>query len=203
MLRRSALLAVLPLALAACTVAPLRTVEAFDAAKRRGDLEAARALLSDDPRVWYDDDSGPGTPWVLGAGRWKAWDEHFRSRSGPSPWHVEPAPGGHTVWRVVEETNDWYRLIEREDVPRYRLTYSLDRAGRIAGYRISAADPDAPPAERRDRFDELAAWAAANEPDEWAYLRPGGNLDPTGDRAPRTRALANRWRAAVGLEPIE
>ena len=68
---------------------------------------------------------------------------------------------------------------------------------------ISAADPDASGSTMVSRYDEFEAWALANDPEEWESLRPGGRLDPTGDRAPRTRALANRWRASVGLPPIE
>jgi len=185
---------------------PIALVESFRAASDRGDLDAARAYLADDPRVWYEKREGEGLAWTLGAGRWKAWDEHFESVSTPGPWHAE----GDTVWRINEEWNEYYDLIERTDRPRYRLTYFLEEdAGgrrRIKGYMISAADPDAPPPDpgvRRDRADEIEAWAEANEPDEWAYLRPGGKIDPTGDRAARTRALINRWRGSVGLDPIE
>ena len=94
-------------------------------------------------------------------------------------------------------------LIERQDTPRYRITYFFDDHGKITGYMISAADPDhkAPPSVTR--FDEFEAWVEANHPDEWDYLRPGGSLDPTGDRASRTRTLINQWRLSVGLPMIE
>ena len=97
--------------------------------------------------------------------------------------------------------NDYFRLIEREDMPRYRLTYFLDDENRIEGYMISSADPGGPPSV--SRFDEVEAWALANHAEEWAYLRPGGNLDPTGDRAERTRVLINLWRVENGLPPVE
>lgn len=106
------------------------------------------------------------------------------------------------MWRVVEEFNEYYALIERQDTPRYRITYFFDDAGKIVGYMISAADPDhfGPPSVTR--FEEIEAWAKANHPDEWEYLRPGGSLDPAGDRADRTRRLFNEWRVSVGLVPV-
>ena len=175
------------------------TIEAFRAARRAGDLETARQHLGDDPRVWYDAREGAGSPWKLGEGRWKTWDDHFNGSSDMGPWHVE----GSRVWAVVEEMNDYFRLIERRDMPRYRITYFIEDDGRLGGYMISPADPDAPNSPMVSRFDEFEAWARVNEPTEWAYLRPGGRLDPTEDRARRTRALANRWRSSVGLPPIE
>jgi len=181
-----------------CASPQVRTVEAFRAARKAGDLETARTYLAPDPRVWYDAHEGEGSPWSLGGGRWKTWDTHFRSKSELGPWHVE----GDRVWAVAEEWNEYFALIERTDTPRYRITYFMTPDGKIGGYMISAADPDAPDTPSRDRGDEFAAWAEANHPDEWAYLRPGGSLDPTGDRAERTRALANQWRATVGLAPI-
>ncbi len=179
--------------------------EAFRAARQSGDLDAARAFLADDPRVWYEARAGDGSPWTLGAGRWNAWDTHFNSESDPGPWQTE----AHAVWRINQEWNEYYDLIERTDQSRYRITYFFDPddAGKISGYMISAADPDAPepPADapRRDRLDEIEAWAQEHHPDEWAHLRPGGKLDPTGDRPERTRALINQWRATVGLAPIK
>ncbi len=200
------LAAAICLALPACAPTGIETVESFRAARESGDLDAARSFLADDPRVWYDAKEGDGLEWKLNAGRYRAWDQHFNSVSTPGPWHAE----GDTVWRINEEWNDYYDLIARTDRSRYRITYFLqdgpDGARRIKGYMISAADPDAPPRdpdERRDRFDEIEAWARANHPDEWEYLRPGGRLDPTGDRAPRTRALINRWRVSAGLDPVE
>ena len=68
---------------------------------------------------------------------------------------------------------------------------------------ISAAYPERERTPSVSRFEEIRAWAEQEHPEEWAYLRPGGLLDPTGDRAERTRALLNVWRAEVGLEPIE
>jgi len=177
----------------------VKTVQDFRAAREAGDLERARSYLGDDPRVWYDAYAGEGMPWKLGAGRWKTWDMHFNGESKFGPWHVED----DRVWAVVEEMNDYFRLIERRDMPRYRITYFNEENGKIAGYMISAADPDSPGTPMISRYDEFEAWALANARQEWEYLRPGGRLDPTGDRAPRTRALANRWRASVGLPPIE
>ncbi len=181
-------------------------VESYRAARESGDFDTARALLADDARVWYEQREGEGNPWRPGkGGRWSAWDKHFNSQSTPGPWHTAE----HSVWRINREWNEYYDLIERTDDPSYRITYFFDAddAGKISGYMISAADPDAPkpPADapRSDRFDEIEAWAKANHPDEWEYLRPAGKLDPTGDRPRRTRALINQWRTTVGLEPIE
>jgi hypothetical protein len=187
------------LALSGCTNPHIRTIESFRAARSAGDRDAARSYLVADPRVWYDAKEGDGSPWTLGEGRWKTWDTHFRGKSELGPWRSE----ADRVWADAVETNDYFRLIERRDTPRYRITYFMEADGMIGGYMISAADPDAPPTPRQDRGDEFAAWAEANHPEEWAYLRPGGSLDPTGDRAERTRALANQWRATVGLGPID
>jgi len=189
----------LALALSACTHHHISTVEAFRASRKAGDLEMARSFLGDDPRVWYDAKEGDGSPWKISEGRYKQWDTHFRGKSELGPWHVEDG----TLWAVAEEMNDYFRLIERQDMPRYRITYFFDEQARISGYMISAADPDAPSSPMVSRCEEFEAWAKANAPEEWEYLRPGGSLDPTGDRAERTRVLANRWRASVNLPPIE
>jgi hypothetical protein len=197
MRRPASLLLVIATVLGGCVSSPVTVVEDFRACRDAGDLDAARTYLSDDPRVWYDERSGEGSPWKLSGGRWKTWDDHFNSSGEVGPWHVED----DSVWAIVEEMNDYFRLIERQDMPRYRLTYFLDDENRIEGYMISSADPGGPPSV--SRFDEVEAWALANHADEWAYLRPGGRLDPTGDRAERTRVLVNLWRVENGLPPIE
>jgi len=164
-----------------------------------GGYELARSYLSDDPRVWYDAREGDGRPLKLGAGLYKAWDEHFNGRSEAGPWTVE----GNRVWAVADETNDYFRLLERQDGSRYRITYYFDEDGRIEGYMISAADPGRPSPPRKDRFAEFESWARAEHPEEWEYLRPGGKLDPTGDRAPRTRLLLEEWRKQAGLPLLD
>ncbi len=187
------------LVMAGCQQPQVASVDAFRAARNAGDLDIARTYLTADPRVWYGQRDGPGSPWTLGAGRWKAWDDHFNGHGDLGRWEVE----GRTVWAVATEVNDYFRLTERTDVSRYRITYFLNDAGLIEGYMISAADPDNPGQSSDSRADEFAVWAEANHPQEWAYLRPGGKLDPTGDRAPRTRVLLIEWREAIGLPPIE
>jgi len=186
----------LVLLLLAAQPGPVETVVAFRDARDRGDLEAARRFLTDDPRVWYERHEGRGAPLVLGAGKWSAWDIEFHSRDEIGEWTVE----GDTVWAVAVEDNDYYRLLERKGVSRYRITYFLDAAGKIEGSMISAADPGRPDEPPDDRFEEFRAWAVAQDPREWDYLHPNGKLDPTGDRARRTRRLLERWRASVGLE---
>ena len=184
--------------LGGCVNSHVTKVEEFRAARKAGDLDLARSFLTEDPRVWYEEKEGEGSPWTLGGGRWKQWDTHFNGKSELGPWHIE----GDTIWAVAEEMNDYFRLIERQDMPRYRITYYFDERDRLAGYMISAADPDAESSPMISRYDEFEAWALANDPDEWEYLRPGGSLDPTGDRAERTRVLANKWRATVGLAAL-
>ena len=104
------LLAVVMLAgLCSCTSTKIRSVESFRAARKGGDLDAARTYLADDPRVWYDAKEGEGNAWNLAGGRYKQWDKHFRAQSNPGPWHSE----GDSVWRIVEETNEYFDLIER------------------------------------------------------------------------------------------
>lgn len=69
---------------------------------------------------------------------------------------------------------------------------SADRA-RICGELIASVPSNSSGSEK-----EFQAWAKAHEPDEYAHLRPDGRIDPTGDRAARTRALLERWRKATG-----
>ena len=172
------------------------TVLAYRHARESGDHQSARAMLVDDPRVWFDTREGAGAPLNLeGKGPWRAWDEHFRSQGMDIRW----SSGPDFVSVVRSETNDYFRLIESAGT-QYRITYFFDDQGLIEGYMVSPWE-DAPP--RVDRAAEFIAWAKANAPEEWAYLRPDDRIDPTGDRPERTRALANQWRRSVGLAPIE
>jgi hypothetical protein len=193
----------LPLALVALSLScrssqpsrdPTRTVEAFRSACSEGDFASARQLQSSDPRVWYERREGPGEPWTLGGGTWDAWDRHFRSSSTPGPWRIE----GSAVVADVTEINDDYRLAER-GAQRHRLTYFLDDEGKLSGLMVSGL----PSPDGRGRRDEFLAWARANEPMELDYLMPGARIDPTGDRAPRARALLERWRRSAGLPMFE
>jgi hypothetical protein len=183
--------------LCGCTHPHVRTVEAFERVKDRGDLTAARSYLADDPRVWWEARDGPGSPWTLEAGPWKAWDEHFRGVTRrTSPWVVE----GDSVWADMFETNDYYRLTERGGGA-WRRTYFFDGVGRIAGTMVGPTDPPQPPAP--GRFDEFGAWAREHHPEELAHLMPEGKIDPGGDRPQRFRALLNAWRETVGLQRID
>jgi len=193
-------LALAAAALGACqttpepNIDPLDRVLDFRTLVRAGDYDAARALMSEDPRRWWGEREGEGSPWTIGTpGRWSDWDEEMHSTSKEVEWTV----GRDTVSLLVSELNDYYRLLERGP-QLVRYTYFLDRQGRLDGYVIASEG-----ARNPGRTDEYLAWAAEREPDELEYLRPGGEIDPTGDRAARTRAQINRWRATVDLPPIE
>ncbi len=192
-------LVLLTILLVGCRTSKIRTVESFRAIRDSSEYELARNYLGSDPRVWYGERTGEGMPWTLGAGRYDNWDEQFRSSGDLGPWH----PEGDTVWAVATEWNEYYSLIERQGVSRYRITYFFDRHGQIEGYMISAAYPGEPDEASTDRIDEIEVWAEANHPEEWEYLHPGGRLDPTGDRAQRTRTLINEWRREVGLPTVD
>ena len=165
---------------------------AFWEAREAGEIERARSMQTSDPRTWWDRREGSGERWTLGTGRWKPWDDHFRGKSTPGPWRVE----GRSVTSLVDETNDYYRLTERGSQP-YRLTYYFGTDGKILGELIASV-----PSNSTGREKEFQAWAKEHEPDEYAYLRPNGRIDPSGDRAPRTRALLLRWRKAAGLPEV-
>ena len=177
----------------------IETITAFRDARDAGEYDQARRYLTDNARVWYEERYGNGYPVELGRGRYTTWDEHFRSESRLGDWQAD----SQSVWTVVTEMNDYYRLLERTDTSRYRLTYFFTDDGRIEGYMVSAISPEPLVQSRRDRFNEFREWARSNHSDEWEYLRPEGEFDPTGDRAERTRKLLNQWRESVGLPPIE
>ena len=177
----------------------IEKIESFRAAREAGNYEAAEFFLAADAHVWFEKREGEGTPLQMGYGPYKNWDEHFNSKGTVGEWTVED----NTVWAVANEWNEYYALIERQDTGQYRVTYYFNSDGAIEGYMISAAYPDKPSKPSLDRFEEIEAWANENHQQEWEYLRPGGKLDPTGDRAPRTRKLINLWREEVGLSEIE
>lgn len=176
---------------------PVATVEAFREARAGGDTEAAGALMAPDARFWFGAREGPGRPWDLETGGpWAAWDEHFRGHSEPDgPWVVE----GDAVSAVMVEQNDYYRLTGSAP-GRWRGTYFLDDRGRIEGFLVA---PIAGVERDPGRRDEFEAWAREHEPHEAEALMPDGEIDPGGDHPPRMRALLERWRATVGLPPLE
>ena len=98
MRRPATLLLVIATVLGGCASSPVTVVEDFRACRDAGDLDAARAYLTDDPRVWYGERTGEGSPWKLGAGRWKTWDDHFNSSGEVGDWHVEDG----SVWAIVD-----------------------------------------------------------------------------------------------------
>jgi hypothetical protein len=196
---RALVIAVLVLAAAGCTSPMVRTVESFRAAVEAGDYDAARAWLTEDPRTWYGAREGPGEPWTLGDGRWKAWDDEFNGESEVGPWQV----GERRVYAVAVEINDYYRAIERDPSP-WLLTYFFDDGGRIEGRMVSSvpAHLGSGREPRPDRGGAFDRWLRETHPGEHAYLRPDGRIDPTGDRAARTRAMLEAWRREVGLPPV-
>lgn len=170
---------------------------ALQEARTAGDAERAREFVNDDPRMWYNAREGEGIPLTLttAEGSYAEWDREFRSEGEILEWEVGP----DWVAAIHSEMNDYFRLLERTG-SWYKRTWFFDEQGRITGSMISGWE-GAPPTT--DRFDEFETWAQSNHPEEWDYLRPGGRLDPTGDRAARTRVLLVAWRREVGLPSID
>ena len=198
MVRAAHIAPALALLVAACAStrppSTLEVVQTFREARESGDLDTARALMSEEPRVWYGEREGDGRPWTLGAGRWKAWDEHFNGSSEV----VSIESTIEEVSMVLMENNDYYSLTERGSSP-VRLTWFVNASGLIEGYLVSSVECECPSTSRYDEFEE---WGKENAAAELEYLVPGGSVDPTGDRAPRFRALLERWRLDAGLPPI-
>ena len=170
-------------------------VQRFREAREKGDLDAARAFLAPDARIWFDqkERTGAGAPWTLEADDWDRWDRFFHSRTDYTDWQDL----GDRVTAIGHETNDFYRLTEWTPRP-LAFTWWFDEKGKISGFLFHAQDEG----KERSRFDELKAWARANRPEELSYLLPKGRIDPSGDRPARWRALAIAWRRAAGLPEI-
>jgi hypothetical protein len=173
----------------------IRLVQRFREAREKGDLDAARAFLAPDARIWFDqkERTGAGAPWTLEADDWDRWDRFFHSRTDYTDWQDL----GDRVTAIGHETNDFYRLTEWTPRP-LAFTWWFDEKGKISGFLFHAQDEG----KERSRFDELKAWARANRPEELSYLLPKGRIDPSGDRPSRWRALAIAWRKAAGLPEI-
>lgn len=174
-----------------CSVHPnVRTLEAYRAAKKRGDYEAAASYLGPDARVWFKKKEGPGDPLRPQGGPYAEWDKVFRSKSTRSDLQANDA----TVSYVLRETNDFFRLIDRAP-GRVRMTYYFTDDGKIAGYLVEGLTP---PNERPpDRQGEFEKWAAGKYP---------GLLDSEEMEIPnnpqRWRELLIEWRADVGLPAV-
>lgn len=185
-------------ALAGCVHPFVRTAREFRAALDADDFAAARAMMTDNPRTWYDGREGEGFAWVLGTpGRWHEWDTEFNGVSERGAW----VAGERSVSAVAVETNDYFELIGRDPSP-WLHTYFIDDDGLIEGQMISPvpAERDPTRGERNPgRGDEFDAWYRESYPEEYEHVRPDGRLDPTGDRAAITRKRLVEWREAVGL----
>jgi len=187
-------LAACPIVLACNKAHLVSRVQEYRDARMRGDLAAEAKFIAPDARVWFEDQHDAGKPLGVGkSGRFAHWDEVFRAQSTLSEWSVK----GNAVSATVLESNDYYRLIERQPRP-YRMTWWLDDDERITGVLIESQ-----PGTAKSRMGEFREWAIAHHPEELDYLMPGGELDPTGDRAERWKAILIEWRAFAGLPGLE
>lgn len=159
-----------------------------------GDYAAARAMMSDTARRWFEERQGPGQPWHIGpgaSGPWAGWDHHFSSRMVEMAWRSSD----RTAILTVRETNDFFQLLDRGWVTN-EIVYYFNTNGSIEGMVVRAVG-ERPPG----RTEEFRRWAGEHAPAELDYLMPGGEIDPGGDRPLRFRKLLNRWRHAAGLPP--
>jgi len=147
----------LALACTGCANRLLTKLEAFRAAKRRGDYAEAAKYLADDARIWHVKKEGPGKPYTVKGGPWKDWDREFNGSSTRE--HVRVS--NHTVSYLSTETNDFYRLIEHPPA-RARITYYFDDEGRISGMFYEPINRDDSPAS--DRQDEFEQWRVSAIP---------------------------------------
>lgn len=168
-----------------------RNLEAYRAAKKRGDYETAAKYLAEDARIWFGKKAGPGRQLTAKGGPYKEWDKEFRSTSSKSDYVIE----GRTVSYMAVEMNDYYLMLERQAGPA-RVTYYFDSDRKIIGMLycgIPSATPRPP-----DRWEEFRKWSAEKYP---------GLLDSDEMEIPkqpkRWRELLTEWRSAAGLPPIK
>lgn len=168
---------------------------AYRQAKKAGDNTIAGTYLAEDARIWFAKKEGPGRPLTPKGGPWKDWDRFFHAQSTREDARVV----GRTITYISRETNDFYRLIDRQSNPA-RVTYYFDDNDRITGMLYQRLVPDGrrPP----DRMCEFEKWLDEHHPGELEKLAPGGNIIPELQRAKRWKKLLVQWRQDVGLPPI-
>jgi hypothetical protein len=161
----------------------IRIVKNFRAATERDDLAAAQTYIAPGARLWFEDKTGEGEPYVPGGGSWEHWDKYFHSENRFTDWRTD----GHSVTATVYETNDFMRLLDWH-APPFTMTWWLDGQSRISEVLIKSGG------KATSRLDQFKAWAKQNHPQELEYLMPKGRLDPSGDRPERWRAILLEWR---------
>lgn len=160
-----------------------------------GEYDAARAMMSENPRRWFEVREGEGQEWTVGkrSGPWARWDTFFRKRTEVVDWTA----GEDSASLTFRETNDYFRLLSRGWATN-RVTYFFDDQRRISGMLIEALG-ERPPGDTA----EFLAWARAHHADELEALMPDGKIDPSGDHPERMRVLLDEWRTAAGLPAVE
>lgn len=103
---------------------------------------------------------------------------------------AEIAEAGDTVVCVLEETNDWYRLLGVNHVV-YEVRFAV-RRGRIerASARMARSSREA----LGQKLAEFAVWLAGNEPASVEKLMPGGRLRLNKETGTQMLQLMRRWR---------
>jgi len=178
--------------------ARVEVIEAYKSAKQARDSERIAACLAPDARMWFEKREGPGRPIRrdTGGGPWAEWDRYFRASSR----RVGEYEGGDEWVRVrVEETNDYYRLLDRPP-KRHDATYFFDADGRIEGILIAGVPQEE---GSRGRYDAFETWARQAHPGALEALMPEGDIVPSLANARSWRALLVEWRTAAGLEPVD
>jgi len=173
----------------------IRLALEYRTAVQAGDFARVEALQAPNARVWFDEKTGEGRALdARGKGPWAQWDAFFRARSTAADYVVVD----DAVRFTNRETNDWFRLIERESVP-YFIFYFFDDEDRISGKLIQAIEG----LERApDRLDEFKAWAAKKHPGLIEQLMPEKRIDPQLDKAQLWKQRLTEWRAEVGLPDV-
>ena len=193
-----AIVALVPLAVLASeaeTPELVKIVEAHKAAKRAGDYDQVKALQAEDARIWFEKKEGEGKPLEARGGPWSEWDRFFNATSEViGEWEI----GDHMVSARVQETNEYYRLLDRP-ASTYRATYYFDDNNRISGLLIDGSEQTRDPG----RTDEFMAWAKEHRPGLIEKLMPEGRMDPALEKAKLWKQTLLEWRAEAKLPPIE
>lgn len=168
----------------------------YRAAKKTHDAELISKYMAKESRIWFDDKTGPGTlRKPTGEGPWAGWDREMKSTGKILEYEVID----NKLVTVVTETNDYFKLLDREAKP-YLLTYWFDENKKIEGMLVSKM-PETK--EKSNKYEEFKAWVDVNHPGAIAKLQTDeGNIIPSKENAIRWRKLLIEWRKATGLPEV-